>query len=561
MVKYKWILIYMFRNIVSSLSLSPAATQQLAFYARRLKGENITRRLSFVMAGALLLLQIATIIAPATSANADSTNNIICSGINTSHPQKTLLDIYDANRDSCGHTGIREIFTHYGITRSNLANTTHGSTNSSNHNIKSLGRNPHSALDQTVVIGGQTYYQRPLYTWGDNINYPALVGHRSDGAWFAVLYGCGNLAIVDTTPTTGKPNVSVTKTLVQGPAAGSAVAPGTSLTFRIGFKNSGNAAAKDVVVGERLSDNTDFVSKSSLNIAGHTGNILAYHGYHSAYKGEPAGTFVYWKIDQLNAGGHGTADITVKVKAAAAPGSYLCDRGFIDTPSQSVEYSPGICHSVAKPGSPPPPPAPTPIAPIAPVTPQSSNIVLAKSAILVSADGSKKDANNAVAQPGDIIEYTLSTKNTGGAAEKDYVVSENINDVLEYADVLDPRGGTVKDGIITWPKTTIAAGQEFLTTFQVKVKSPLPATPTSVSDPQSFDLKLDNVYGNLVTVNLQPPTPGKQIEAASSNLPQTGPVTNVLTFAFIALVAYFYFRNRQLIKEISMLRNDYHGEV
>lgn len=431
----------MFRDIVSNLSLSPAASSQLAFYWRRLRREQLTRQLSVVMVGLLVLVQVAIVIAPPTSANAASPNDIVYGGLGTLHPQATLLQIYDQDHDSAGHGGYHQLFAHFGIDRNDLANTHHATINSNNHAIKSVGRQPHSALDQPFTAGGSTtYYLRPLYTWGDNVSYPALVGQRhGDGAWFAVLDGCGNIAVMN----------------VPSPPPPPPPAPRPTPT------------------------------------------------------------------------------------------------------------PPPVAHPTPAPApAPSPTPTPVPVKQPTPVTPAgTSNITQKKSAILIpAAGGPNRDASGATAQPGDVIEYTLSTTNTGNAQAKDYVVGDNINDILEYADLIDPRGGVLVNGSISWPKTDIDAGKTFLTTFQVRVKNPLPTTPASASDPQSFDYKMDDVYGNVVSVNLGVPAQA-QVAVASKQLPQTGTGTDTLiVFVLASAIAYFYFRNRQLVTEIDILRGDHYGK-
>ena len=446
----------MFYNIVSNLSLSPASTSHLTFYWRRLKREEITRKFSMVMAGALVFLQIATIVAPPDPATASSSNDIIRGGINTPNPKQTLLNEYDKKAE------IRAIYTHFGITRNDIKNSKKGSLNSNNHSLKSLGRNPHSAQDKKIRIGGKTFYLRPLYTWGDGIKYPALEGKRKvDGKYFAVLLDCANPVVVDATP----------------PKSGELITP------------------KDKTKSKET-------------------------------------------ITQTN---------KPKPKPTPTP---------TPTPTSTPTPTPVVTPT------PTATPTPTPEAP--PVTPvvdeETPNITLSKSASIISAiDGSVKDANGAQAQPGDIIEYTLTTANTGKASAKDYVVTENMNDILEYAKVIDPRGGILFDGTLTWPKTTIAAGKSYIATFQVQVDNPLPTNPKSVSDPGSYDLRMDNVYGNMVSVHLSIP-PQKQIEVASEALPETGPgTTTLIVLTFTALIAFFYFRNRQLATEIAMLRGDHHG--
>jgi uncharacterized repeat protein (TIGR01451 family) len=438
----------MFHEIVSNLSFSPSAASQLTYYWRRLKKEQLTRTLSMVMAVGLVGLQFATIVAPPDAVNASSSNDIIPGGINAAHhPQQTMLSIYDSNAE------IRALLNHYGVYKIDIQNTKHGTLNSSNHHLKSLGRNPHSAQDDKVSVGGHTYYIRPLYTWGDNITYDVIEGRRhGDDKYFAIMYNCGNLVVTDTTPTT-----TVSTPIVSKPTPAPPVTP----TF------------------------------------------------------------------------HPTPTPPPKVTTT--------------TPTPPPPTTP----------TPPPvtPPTPTPPTPV----PGNPKITQLKSGVIVAANGAKRDANGATALAGEVIEYTLTTNNTGDAAQKDYVVSENLNDDLEYADLIDGRGGVLTDGIISWPKTTIKAGQSYLATYQLRVKNPIPVTPASISDPQSFDLKMDNIYGNLVSTHLSIPAE-KQVEVASAALPQTGPATStVVVVVLLGLISFFYFRNRQLVTELTILRGDQHG--
>jgi uncharacterized repeat protein (TIGR01451 family) len=608
----------MFRNIVSNLSLSPASTSQLAFYARRLRGESLTRQLSVVMAAALMVLQLATVVAPPTNVNAVSPNDLVYGGLG-SNPRQTLLSLYDSDHDSYGHSGFRALFAYYGITRADLAATHGGSVNVNTPGLKSIGRNHYFANDQQVNVGGNTYWLRPINDWPwANQNQGALIGHRAvDGAFIGFLYECGNLTIIDTTP--GKPKLQITKAVIDGPTQNEPVQPGDQISFRVKFQNTGEGAAHQVVIADRIPDPVDVVSVSDLSVHGASGHIDSFHGQHQGIDGWPDGYFAIFKIPTLGASGYGHFDVKVKVKDNASDGRRFCNQGRLDSPDTPKLFSNEICHvvhikkptefkataaasgSVACPNGshkqsvstnasalstvsqakaqaaaqtlakqkisqlvaslqadldcagPPPPPPGTP------------NISQAKSAVLTAAtDGSQRDANGTTAQAGDVIDYSLSTTNTGSAAYIGYVVTEQINDILEYADLTDNRGGTLNPstGILTWAATDIAAGATLTEKFQVKVKSPIPTTPVSASDPSSFDLKMNNVYGNLVVVNLPAPTPAKQIEMTSQPLPQTGAATNVsVMLILVGIVSYFYFRNRQLIREITILKAEYHGEV
>jgi uncharacterized repeat protein (TIGR01451 family) len=160
------------------------------------------------------------------------------------------------------------------------------------------------------------------------------------------------------------------------------------------------------------------------------------------------------------------------------------------------------------------------------------------------------DANNTTVKASDVIVYTLSAKNNGKAVVKGYVFEEDLSDVLDYATVVDLHGGTISNrNVVSWAKQDIKAGATASHQITVKVKSPIPATPTGSSDPGHFDLVMTNVYGNAININL-PATPAKTIETTAATLPNTGPGTNLLIATFIVVVAgYFYGRARLLAQE------------
>jgi uncharacterized repeat protein (TIGR01451 family)/LPXTG-motif cell wall-anchored protein len=112
------------------------------------------------------------------------------------------------------------------------------------------------------------------------------------------------------------------------------------------------------------------------------------------------------------------------------------------------------------------------------------------------------------AKAGDVVEYTLTTKNNGGVAT-DFVVTDDISDVLEYSDIaFVSDGGAVSSNVVTYKSVSLAPGATVSNTFKVRVKNPLPNTPQSGTH---FDYTMQNTYGNLVTVNLDRPTPGKAV--------------------------------------------------
>ena len=160
------------------------------------------------------------------------------------------------------------------------------------------------------------------------------------------------------------------------------------------------------------------------------------------------------------------------------------------------------------------------------------------------------DANNTTAHAGDVIVYTLTTKNNGKADIKDFIVFENMSDVLDYATITDPQGGTVDtNGAISWMAVTLKAGETITNKITIKVKDPLPSTPVGTTDGAHYDNYMTNVYGDTVTIQI-PEAPAKVVQTAATALPNTGPGTSVaITASILILAGYFYSRSRLLASE------------
>lgn len=169
------------------------------------------------------------------------------------------------------------------------------------------------------------------------------------------------------------------------------------------------------------------------------------------------------------------------------------------------------------------------------------------------------DANGTIAKAGDELTYTLTTKNIGDGDAMNYELAlEDLRDVLEYADVTTLNDAKLGDDKkLSWAGTDIKAGKEAVKSFTVKVKNPIPATAVSTSDVKSFDLVMQNSYGNDTSVKLPPP-PAKQVEGVAKSLPNTGPSSGLMVgFLITTLVAYFFARSRLIARELDMVRAEY----
>jgi uncharacterized repeat protein (TIGR01451 family) len=170
------------------------------------------------------------------------------------------------------------------------------------------------------------------------------------------------------------------------------------------------------------------------------------------------------------------------------------------------------------------------------------------------------DANNSTIHGGEELQYTLFVTNPGNIKIEKYVVEDNIKDILEYADVTETNGAKVENGVIRWDPIDIKPGETIAKIFKVRVKNPVPNTPVSTSDPLSFDLCMDNVFGDSeIRVCIDKPVP-KVLEETAAELPNTGVSLNVvLTTLFVIFASYFFLRNRQLVKEIGIIKKEYTG--
>ncbi len=143
------------------------------------------------------------------------------------------------------------------------------------------------------------------------------------------------------------------------------------------------------------------------------------------------------------------------------------------------------------------PEAPTPI-PTPPPAP--ANIIESKSATNVTQNN--VDASLTPAKAGDTINFTLTTKNTGGSVGA-VAVKDDLTSVLKYARLSNSDGGSLNGSVLSWPQTNINPGATITHTFSVQVANSLPTTPNPCS--------ISNTYGTSVGISIDCPKPPAQI--------------------------------------------------
>ena len=187
----------MFRKIVSNLPFSPALVGQLGFYAKRLKNEEVTRKLGLVFIVLALIVQSLAVFQPSESANASSSNDMVTGGISSI---SDYLVAYDSNTKN-----IKDVMNYVGVTREEIASAKYEEFKVGDR--LSWGFVSHFSYDQgerqynITDAGGQqvtTAYSRPLKLWGDYY-VKGWVGYSKKMGWFGIMRACGNL-VTETAP-------------------------------------------------------------------------------------------------------------------------------------------------------------------------------------------------------------------------------------------------------------------------------------------------------------------------------------------------------------------------
>lgn len=170
------------------------------------------------------------------------------------------------------------------------------------------------------------------------------------------------------------------------------------------------------------------------------------------------------------------------------------------------------------------------------------------------------DVTQTLARAGDSIEYTVSIENTGKASGTIDMI-DNLDDALEYAELIDHGGGSfdAEKRTLTWGQIALQPGQRETRSFTMRIRSPVPATPVGQSEPMSYDCQITNTFGNTLNTDIDCP-PVKAIESAIGILPRVSTGVNILVAGItLAVVIFFYARSRQLKKEVRLVRKNFNA--
>ena len=548
----------MFRKLVSNLAFSPALVGQLGFYAKRLKKEEATRRIGLVFTALALVLQSFAVFSPPEAANAASGNDFVSGGV-TSKAQ--YLSNYDRNNNN-----IKDIFNAVGITRAEIAAASENKyikTGSTNPTYLSWGRQSRFSASQgeklyriPVAPSGTTSinaYARPT-TLYNSYNAKVMIGYSQKVGWFALMYSCGNLVTV-TYPPIQKCPVNYTGLYPNCTAPPKmCTVPGKEMYPANDPRCKADPVAKcESLRITKLADNYHLAATASTS-GGATINGYVYTikkdgvvvKTQTVTTSSSTNTYVY----NTSAQGAYTVTLTVKTSIGDKTGPECAKTFNIPAPE--------MCPQNPKLTKDSPECQPCPGDPTLWIKDEQCAAKVIETKIAANTTQNNIDATTSTAKSSDRIVYTLEVANHGKAPEQVTIV-EKLDDVLEYATLLDNGGGVYNDTdkTLTWPVITLNPGQKQTRLFTVQVLGTIPAMGTGVSDPASYDCRMTNTFGNSVDVMIDCPIEKQIVEQTVSELPHTGPTENMIfAGATLATVAYFYARSRQLKKEVRLIRRD-----
>lgn len=146
------------------------------------------------------------------------------------------------------------------------------------------------------------------------------------------------------------------------------------------------------------------------------------------------------------------------------------------------------------------------------------------------------DATSVVANKGNSITYTLTVSNSGNAPANSFVITDDLSQVLPYADVIDNGGGSLSGNVISYPGISVPAGGSVTRSFRVQVKSIL-------ADNLSY--VMSNTYGNAVVININTPR-----VLGAFIAPKTGADSLGFVFSGLLTAGFAIFKKRKGLMQL-----------
>ncbi|MCX6811370.1 MAG: hypothetical protein NT039_01605 [Candidatus Berkelbacteria bacterium] len=234
---------------------------------------------------------------------------------------------------------------------------------------------------------------------------------------------------------------------------------GEEVAFRLSFNNDGDAAAQNVIVKDVLPAGLAFVPGSGT--------------LHRSNGNAPVGEELF--TDGVSIGTFGRGESAYIIFKARAADVHILEEVLVNT---------GIITAAGG------------------LRDEDQARVIVKIPAVPEIEKSKNawnitqnvDATTIPAKEGDVIEYHLITKNIGNGTQMNFIVDDDLSDVLDNAQIISiSNNGSMQGNTIVYPKVDLAAGQRIDYTFKVKV----------TSQRANSDLEMRNIYGNWVIIIIE----------------------------------------------------------
>lgn len=530
----------MFKKLLTNLPFNPSLISEVGFYAQRLKAENSVRRMGFAFMTLSLLVQGLAVMVPSQPTFASDPNDIFRGGF---RDQAHMVNSCNENAQN-----FKKILEYFDVTCTDLffGEQRRIKYNENDGKMYSMGREPLGKPGERplTIPGVDTFFVRPMTSFGstcfnDGAGCQAVVTKRPDGTPFWVLLACGNPVMFGPpTPPVPDPEPDPEpdpdpkperyvgcNALIMNVPNGSTVPLDAFIRIRgrASGRNLGPDAKVDMYYEYVNASNGDVISRAeSKNVLFNSDRTLALDPSTKQFEVKEPGRFIFRLAVKYD---NSTKNAVGNNRGACAK-EVLVE---VTKPCEEAENTEDLIACIEQ------------------------------SKVASNETQGLENANGTVAKPGDIILYGLSIKNNStDTVIPQFVVKEHMSDVLQYAEVVDLFGGTMDaQNVVTWPAVDIQPGETITKQIKVRVKDPIPQTPTSGNNPGSFDLTMTNVYGDTVNIELEGEIV-KEIERVNTELPNTGPgETLAVVFAGTTIVGYFFARSRLMSRELEIVKNEY----
>lgn len=511
----------MFRKLVSNLSFSPALVGQIAFYAKRLKKEENTRRLGLLFTVFALIIQAFVVFAPPTSANSADSNDM-CPGITRDNDGvKKIKACYNNNTRH-----YRDIMDYFGISKAELwkaldnsgswrYTTTYKNWYTFGHDERSVDVKNYSS-----AVAGKLYARK----WKNTIQTRqwGWKGKQGDTE-FIILADCGNLSL---------------KRLLN---------PSAKCVSLVASKT-------DITVGDSITLTATSSTDDGAEIAQYNFTQTGPGSDNAAATVKTNEETAQWKRTLSNSGTYNfnVSIDTTDAKDNITSKSCVAEVVVAAKPQEKCPYNPNLAINDPRckqdcttnpelPGC----------APDLQITKKAANQTQ-----------NNVDATTVKARSGDVIVYTITITNKGKTAGK-VALDDILSDSLEYAQLTEFGGGSYDKTTnnLSWGTIVVQPGTTTTRQFVMTVYNPIPAMAKNQGSPDSYDCVMSNVVRKdgegIIKIPVECPVVKEVVEQTVEQLPHTGPTENMI-FAglLLAVVSYFYARTRLMRKEVRLIRRD-----